>query len=68
MIMNAASLWPSRRMIVAALIIVLVNLGMMITLAHLHWFGRVIAVVGLIFVGLVIMVRKEAADTPIWSC
>jgi hypothetical protein len=64
--MNAASLLPSRRVIVAALIIVLVNLGMMITLAHLHWFGRVIAVVGLIFVGLVIMVRKEAADTPIW--
>jgi hypothetical protein len=30
--MNAASLRPSRRMIVAALFIVLVNLGMMITL------------------------------------
>jgi Glycosyltransferase family 87 len=64
--MNTAPVLPGRRMIVAALIIILVNLGMVITLAHFHWFGRVIAVVGAIFAGLVIMVRKDAADTPIW--
>ena len=52
-------------MIIAALIIVLINLAMMIVLAQLHWFGRVIAVVGMIFVGLVIFVRKEVARTPI---
>ena len=66
MIRNVPSQRPSRRLIIAALTIVLVNLLMMITLAHLHWFGRVIAVVGMIFVGLVIMVRKDAAGAPIW--
>ncbi len=65
-IRNVPSQRPSRRLIIAALTIVLVNLLMMITLAHLHWFGRVIAVVGMIFVGLVIMVRKDAAGAPIW--
>ena len=53
-------------MIIAALIIVLINLAMMIALAQLHWFGRVIALVGMIFVGLAIFVRKDAARTPIW--
>jgi hypothetical protein len=57
---------PSRRLIMAALIIVLVNLVMMITLSQLHWFGRVMAVVGMIFIGLVIMVRQDAARAPIW--
>ncbi len=57
---------PSSRLIIAALVIVLVNLVMMITLAQLQWFGRVIAVVGMIFIGLVIMVRKDAARAPIW--
>jgi hypothetical protein len=57
---------PSRRMIIAALIIILINFAMMIVLAQLHWFGRVIAVVGMIFIGLVIMVRKDAARAPIW--
>jgi hypothetical protein len=55
-----------RRMIIAAVLIILVNLVMMITLVHLHWFGRVIAVVGVIFLVLVIFVRKEAASVPIW--
>jgi hypothetical protein len=53
-------------MIIAAVIIILVNLIMMITLAHLHWFGRAIAVVGVIFLALVIFVRKESASVPIW--
>jgi hypothetical protein len=53
-------------MIIAALIIVLINLAMMIVLAQLPWFGRVITLVGMIFVGLVIFVRKDAARTPIW--
>ena len=57
---------PSRRMIIAALIIVLINLAMMMVLAQVHWFGRVIALVGMIFVGLAIFVRKDAARTPIW--
>ncbi len=65
-IRDAPSQRPSRRLIIAALTIVLVNLLMMITLAHLHWFGRVIAGVGMIFVGLVIMVRKDASGAPIW--
>ena len=66
MIMDVAPASPNRRLIIAALIIILVNLGMVITLAHLHWFGRVIAIVGLIFAGLVIIVRKDVAATPIW--
>ena len=53
-------------MIIAALIIILINFAMMIVLAQLHWFGRVIGVVGLIFIVLVIMVRKDAASAPIW--
>ena len=57
---------PSRRMIIAALIIILINFAMMIVLAQLPWFGRVITLVGMIFVGLVIFVRKDAARTPIW--
>ena len=57
---------PSRRLIIAALIIVLINFAMMIALAQLHWFGRLIALVGVIFVGLAILVRKDAARTPIW--
>jgi hypothetical protein len=57
---------PSRRMIIAALIIILINFAMMIVLAQLHWFGRVIAVVGMIFIGLVIVMRKDAARAPIW--
>lgn len=66
MIMDVAPASPNRRLIIAALIIILVNLGMVITLAHLHWLGRVIAIVGLIFAGLVIIVRKDVAATPIW--
>ncbi len=57
---------PSRRMIIAALIIVLINLAMMMVLAQVHWFGRVIGLVGMIFVGMAIFVRKDAARTPIW--
>jgi hypothetical protein len=57
---------PSCRLIIAVLIIVPVNLLMMITLAHFHRFGRVVLVVGMIFLALVIMVRKEAARAPIW--
>jgi hypothetical protein len=64
--MGKAPMLPSRRMIIAALIIILINFAMMIVLAQLHWFGRVIAVVGLIFIALVIMVRKDAARAPIW--
>jgi drug/metabolite transporter superfamily protein YnfA len=55
--LRLASHAPGRRMIIAAVIIILVNLIMMITLAHLHWFGRAIAVVGEIFLALVIFVR-----------
>ena len=65
MILKSAGL-PSRRMIIAAIIIVLVNLAMMITLAQLPWFGRVITVVGAIFVALVILVRKDVSATPVW--
>jgi hypothetical protein len=64
--MGKAPMLPSRRMIIAALIIILINFAMMIVLAQLHWFGRVIAVVGLIFIVLVIMVRRDAAGAPIW--
>jgi hypothetical protein len=64
--MRTAPMLPSCRLIIAALIIVSVNLLMMITLARFHWFGRVILVVGMIFLALVIMVRKEAARAPIW--
>jgi drug/metabolite transporter superfamily protein YnfA len=64
--MGKAPMLPSRRMIIAALIIILINFAMMIVLAQLHWFGRVIAVVGLIFIVLVIMVRKDATGAPIW--
>ena len=66
MIMDAASRPPSRRLITAALIIILVNLGMVVTLAHLHWLGRLIAVVGVIFASLMIIVRKDVGQTPIW--
>jgi hypothetical protein len=66
MIMDGAPRTPSRRLIIAALIIILVNTGMVITLAHLHWFGRVIAVVGVIFASLMIIVRKDVVHTPIW--
>ena len=59
--MGNVPMLPSRRMIIAALIIVLINFAMMIVLAQLHWFGRVIALVGMIFVGLAIFVRKDAA-------
>ena len=59
--MDKAPMRPSRRLIIAALIIVLINFAMMIALAHLHWFGRLIALVGMIFVGLAIFVRKDAA-------
>jgi hypothetical protein len=70
-ILDTQRLWlarsaPGRRMIIAAVVIILVNLVMMITLAHLQWFGRAIAVVGVIFLALVIFVRKEAARVPIW--
>jgi hypothetical protein len=64
--MRKAPMLPSCRLIIAALIIVSVNLLMMITLARFHWLGRVILVVGMIFLALVIMVRKEAARAPIW--
>jgi hypothetical protein len=64
--MGKAPMLPSCRLIIAVLIIVPVNLLMMITLAHFHRFGRVVLVVGMIFLALVIMVRKEAARAPIW--
>ena len=66
MSMRKAPMLPSCRLIIAALIIVSVNLLMMITLARFHWLGRVILVVGMIFLALVIMVRKEAPRAPIW--
>lgn len=54
--MRKAPMLPSCRLIIAALIIVSVNVLMMITLARFHWLGRVILVVGMIFLALVIMV------------
>jgi drug/metabolite transporter superfamily protein YnfA len=63
-ILDTQRLWlarsaPGRRMIIAAVVIILVNLVMMITLAHLQWFGRAIAVVGMIFLALVIFVSQR---------
>lgn len=56
----------SRRLLAGAVAVVVMNTAMFVSLNRFHYFGRHILLASLIFVALVLLLRRDAVRAPIW--